>query len=272
MNLRRTAAIAALTLAGLAIGTGIAAAHVRVSADTTVPGAYSVLTFKVPTESATASTTGITITLPTATPLESVSFQQLPGWTVKVVTERLPTPVKVGETTITEAITSVSYTAQQGGGIPPGGFGFFALSVGPLPQTAALAFPVDQHYSDGTVVKWADAQAAGAAEPEHPVPTLTLGAASDSGMDNHGATVTSDASDAAALVAANTDTTARVTAIAALVIAAFSVLMGAIALRRPAAVAAATALAAESAEPQPKSSPTAPSAARTGTQPKKRNR
>lgn len=265
MNLRRTAAIAALTLSGLAIGTGVAAAHVRVSADTSTPGAYSVLTFKVPTESATASTTGITITLPTVTPLESVSFQQLPGWTAKAVSEKLPTPVTVGDTTITEAITSVSYTAERGGGIPPGGFGFFALSVGPLPQTAALSFPVDQQYSDGTVVKWADAQAAGAAEPEHPVPTLTLGAAADSGMD-HGATVTSDSSDAAALVAANTDTTARVTAIAALVIAAFSVLMGAIALRRPAAVAAATALAAESAEPQPEPNP------RPGSRPRKRNR
>lgn len=272
MNVRRTAAIAALTLSGLAIGTGVAAAHVRVSADTTVPGAYSVLTFKVPTESATASTTGITITLPTATPLESVSFQQLPGWTAKAVTEKLPTPVTVGDTTITEAITTVSWTAQQGGGIPPGGFGFFALSVGPLPQTAALAFPVDQQYSDGTVVKWADAQAAGAAEPEHPVPTLTIGAAADGGTDHHGATVTSDSSDAAALVATNTDTTARVTAIAALVIAAFSVLMGAIALRRPAAVAAATALAAESAEPQQKSTLNAPSEPRTGSRPRKRKR
>lgn len=268
MNFRRPAALAALTLSGLAIGTGIAAAHVAVSADITTPGAFSVLTFKVPTESATASTTGITITLPTATPLESVSFQQLPGWTAKAVTEKLATQVKVNDDTISEAVTSVTYTAQQGGGIPPGGFGLFALSVGPLPQTAALSFPVDQQYSDGTVVKWADAQAAGAAEPEHPVPTLMLGAAADSAMDRHGATVTSDASDAAALVAANTDTTARVTAIAALVIAAFSVLMGAIALRRPAAVAANAALAAESVEPQTDPKPNAQS----GSRPKKRNR
>lgn len=252
-NLRKPLALAALTLVGLAMGTGIASAHVQVTASDNTPGSFPVLTFKVPTESETASTTGITITLPTATPLESVSFQQVAGWTGKATTHQLVTPVKVADDTITEAVTSVTYTADAGGGIPPGSYATFALSVGPLPQTTALAFPVDQKYSDGTVVKWADVQAAGAAEPDHPVPNLTLGAAgSTTGGDamNHGATVASSSGS----VTDSTDSTARVTAIAALILAALSVLIGAIALRRPAALAAATALAAQSAP--------APSAAR----------
>jgi uncharacterized protein YcnI len=150
-----------------------AEAHVTVSSSSTEPGAWVTLTFKVPTESGTARTTGLTVQLPTDTPFTSVLTQPVPGWTVKTSKSALPVPLKDDDgNAITSAITKVEWTAT-GGGIGPGQFGTFALSVGALPGDGTVYLPTVQHYSDGSDVDWVQ-QAQDGAEVEHPAPSIVV--------------------------------------------------------------------------------------------------
>jgi uncharacterized protein YcnI len=157
----------------LAVAVPLAAsAHVRVSPDQAAAGSYSTLTFKVPTESATATTTSVTVDLPRDTPFSSVSTEPVPGWTAEVTTEELATPVETDDATITEAPVAVEWTADDGVGLRSGEFQRFTVSVGPVPDTGSIVLPAHQGYSDGSVVDWDEATPASGEEPEHPAPTL----------------------------------------------------------------------------------------------------
>jgi uncharacterized protein YcnI len=170
--LRSGAVLAAVVL----IGMGSAAyAHIQVSSADATPGAESAkLVFRVPTESDTASTTSVTITLPAKTPFAYVSAQTKPGWKVAVDTRKLAKPAKVGEFTVTKAVRSVTWTANAGG-VAPNEFDEFALAVGPVPDADKITFVAAQKYSDGQVVTWDQIQK-GDKEPEHPAPSFELAA------------------------------------------------------------------------------------------------
>ncbi|GIT78361.1 hypothetical protein LLS1_00300 [Leifsonia sp. LS1] len=144
----------------------------HVTPDSATPGSYATLTFKVPTESATAGTVKLVVDLPTATPFTSVSYQPIPGWTASVDTETLATPVKTDDGTITEAPVRITWTADNGTQIAPGQFQEFTISAGAVPDTGSILLPTHQYYSDGSVVDWADKTPASGKEPEHPAPTL----------------------------------------------------------------------------------------------------
>jgi periplasmic copper chaperone A len=175
------AVVAATWLASL-LAAGAASAHVSVSSPAAVQGGYASLTFKVPTESATASTTGLKVQLPADQPLASVSVLPVYGWTHTMTKAKLAAPVGSGQNKITEAVSVVEWTADSAASaIKPGEFNQFVLSVGPLPKAPAMTFKALQTYSDGTVVSWIEQAAEGSsAEPEHPAPTLKLAAASGS--------------------------------------------------------------------------------------------
>jgi periplasmic copper chaperone A len=155
-----------------------AAAHVTVSAPGAVRGGSdTVITFRVPTESDTASTTGLRVRLPTSTPLLGVLVRPVPGWTVKVIQAKLAHSVSTDDGPVTQAVSEIDWTAT-GGGTRPDGFQEFAVIVGQLPKTPTLTFKAIQHYSDNTDVSWVEVAGPGAAEPEHPAPTLDLAAPS----------------------------------------------------------------------------------------------
>jgi uncharacterized protein YcnI len=168
------AAMASAVAAALALGAPLAAsAHVRVTPGQAVAGSYATLTFKVPTESATASTVKVEVDLPTDTPFGSVAYQPVPGWSVEVVSSTLATPVTTDDGTVTEAPTKVVWTADAPtgtapAGIAPGAFQLFSVSAGPIPDTGRILLPAHQTYSDGSVVDWADAPLASGEEPENP--------------------------------------------------------------------------------------------------------
>ncbi|GAA0998020.1 YcnI family copper-binding membrane protein [Subtercola frigoramans] len=169
----RRAGLAVCLTAFLALATPLAAsAHVHVDPGQATAGDYSTLTFKVPNESATASTTKLEIDLPTDTPFGSVSYQPVPGWSTEVVQSTLATPVKTDDGTVTEAPTKITWTADAGAGIAPGQFQLFAISVGPIPDTGSIVLPTHQTYSDGTLSNWVNPTPASGAEPEDPAPTL----------------------------------------------------------------------------------------------------
>lgn len=131
------------------------------------------LTFKVPTESASASTTKLEVDLPTDHPFGSVSYQPVTGWTTTVTSSKLATPVKTDDGEITQAPTKLVWTASADAAIKPGQFQTFAISVGPVPDTGKLELAAHQTYSDGSVVNWDQAQT-GSEEPEHPAPVLYI--------------------------------------------------------------------------------------------------
>jgi uncharacterized protein YcnI len=235
MNRRFTLrAVAALAAGGaLAIAAPLAAsAHVRIDPDTAPAGGYSYVSFRVPTESATASTVGLTIQLPTDTPFTSVSYEAMPGWTAKVTTGTLPEPVTIDGTSVTTAPTSVTFTAT-GGGIAPGQFGVFTLSLGKVPATGKVLLPATQTYSDGTVVKWDEPTPATGEEPEHPAPTLYI---NDAPPAADGAAVTATPAPGAAAGASddhsNLDVAALAVGFGGLVVGAAGLIVAVVALTR----------------------------------------
>lgn len=175
---RRTAAAAALTggilVAGALFATS-ASAHVKVSGIDAVQGGSGVITFRVPSESATASTTGLLVTFPAATPFTSVDVQPKAGWQATVTKKPLAHPQKNDDgDLITEYVAQVDFKADtKAAAIPPGEFDMFNLSVGPFPDAASMSFGALQTYSDGSTVNW-DEQSANGTEPEHPAPALQL--------------------------------------------------------------------------------------------------
>lgn len=156
-----------------------ASAHVTVHSDEAEQGGYAKITFRVPNESEKAGTVKVAVRFGTEAPLGSVRTTPIPGWTSEITTKKLDKPVNIGDYDITEAVTKVTWTADKGVRVGPGEFQEFQISTGPLPSTVdRLSLPAIQTYDDGSVVKWDDPVKDGAAEPEHPAPTLTLAAPS----------------------------------------------------------------------------------------------
>jgi uncharacterized protein YcnI len=193
MNTFITRALVTAGAAGSAmlLAAGIASAHVTVDAPGAEQGGYTVLTFKVPTESAAAGTTALKVTLPG---FKSARTEPIAGW--KSIID------KDGS----QLATSVTWTADPGVSVAPGEFQRFVLSVGPLPKEKELTFDAVQTYSDGTVVNWDQAENADGSEPEHPAPAITLSEGTGDGHDADHAVAPASHTDAAA---STTDKTAR---------------------------------------------------------------
>ena len=197
--------LAGLATTGLALLPAAAAsAHVRVTPDNPTAGGFTALTFRVPNESATAGTVKLSVKLPQDTPFLYVSTKPVPGWTAVATKSKLAKPVESYGTTLTEAVSEVTWTADKGVQIGPGEYQEFSLSVGPLPDPAAILLPTTQTYSDGTVVAWDQATPASGEEPEHPAPVLDVVAATSA--DSHGG-ATTDETPAAAQAASATAST-----------------------------------------------------------------
>ncbi len=182
MNKPVSLSIAGMAAAAAALGFAIpASAHVVVSGTDATQGGWGVLTFRVPTESDTASTTDVLVTLPDDQPIISVETQPKPGWTATVTKKKLATPEKDDDgNVINEYVSTVEWKANDPqAGIPPNQFDMFNISAGPLPKAAMIYLPTTQTYSDGKVVNWNEKAPMGQPEPEHPAPMLMLAAGGD---------------------------------------------------------------------------------------------
>ncbi|MDX3380942.1 YcnI family protein [Streptomyces niveiscabiei] len=170
----RTAALAGLLAAGgVLAAAGAASAHVTVHPESYAQGATDgLLTFRVPDEDDKASTSRVQVLLPTDHPLLGVLVHAQDGWTPKVTTTKLKTPVKTDDGTITDAVSEITWT---GGKIAPGRFEDFGVAFGQLPEDATkLEFKTLQTYDSGKVVRWIEAAGQGDDDPENPAPVLTL--------------------------------------------------------------------------------------------------
>jgi uncharacterized protein YcnI len=222
--------IPAGALAVLILTAGPAAAHVTVQPKTATPGDYTVVDVRVPNETDSADTVRVDLQLPPG--FASVSYQQVPGWKVKVKTEKLATPIQTDDGPIDEGVAQVTWTGDgKQGKIPPGAFQDFPLSIlvpGKVGQT--LTFKALQRYSDGEVVRWI-----GTPSSDHPAPTVQLVAAEEGTTAHHDAEQTGGTDKAAAGEdaapghdedAGDDDGTDGL-AVAALIVGALGVLLGA---------------------------------------------
>lgn len=236
MNARSILTATTAVGAGLLLAVAVplsASAHISISPNASDPGSYQEVTFKALNESTTAATTKVEITLPTDTPIVSVSYQPTPGWTTEVVRSELPEPVTIADNTITEAPSSIVFTAQPGFEIQPGQFQRWTVSLGPIPETGSILFPGVQTYDNGDVVNWTETAEDVAADSSlKPAPVLFV--EDEPTADTHGGG-THDEDEAAP---ATTNTTAAAAdgglplglSIAALVLGLIGAVLGAIAL------------------------------------------
>ncbi|MGW5672668.1 YcnI family copper-binding membrane protein [Micromonospora sp. NPDC003776] len=183
-RIRRSATAAALTVAAVTMAVlglaGAASAHVSINPKEATQGGYGRFAFRVPNESDTASTTKVEVVLPENAPVGSVSTMPVAGWTVAVEKRKVDPPINVHGSQLTEAVSKLTWTAAAGGGVKPGEFQEFPVSMGPLPEVDKMVFKVLQTYSDGNVSRWIEEPTPGQEEPENPAPVLTLTAASAS--------------------------------------------------------------------------------------------
>ncbi len=154
-------------------------AHVTVDPDGAAKGASDVeIAFRVPNEEAT-NTTKLQVSIPTDHPLLGVLAQPVPGWTAKVTTVKLATPIHTDDGDISDAVSEVDWTANStADGIAPGNYQRFQIIVGQLPaDEGQIVFKALQTYANGDVVRWIET----GADAEHPAPVFSLGVAAIGG-------------------------------------------------------------------------------------------
>ena len=171
----RLGTVASLATAAAVLGAAPALAHVTAQPGQAEQGGYGVVSLRVPNESDTAGTVKLQVTLPADHPLSSVRTSPVPGWTATTTRAPLNPPVQDDGRTLTDAVRTVTWTANPGTRIGPGEFLEFPLSLGPLPTGVdSLVLPAVQTYDDGEVVAWDQPANADGSEPERPAPTVAL--------------------------------------------------------------------------------------------------
>ncbi|MEU2711976.1 YcnI family protein [Streptomyces sp. NPDC007205] len=225
LTARRAGTVAAVGAALVLLAAGAASAHVTVHPESYAKGATDgVLTFRVPNEEDSASTTKVQVFLPTDHPVLGVLVHPQDGWTAKVTTTKLKTPVKTDDGTITEAASEITFS---GGKIGAGQYEDFDVAFGQLPDdTGRLVFKTLQTYSDGKTVRWIE-EPGGGQEPENPAPVLKLTAG-----DATAAPAPAKTAATTAEAAGTSDSTARGLGIAGLVVGVLGLAAAAFALVR----------------------------------------
>ncbi len=174
----RTRTVLALLSAFCGVAVALAAnasAHVTVSAPgATRGGSDQEITFRVPVEK-NVDTTGLTVALPTDTPIASVLVKPVPGWTHTEQISKLAKPIVTDDGRITTAVSLITWKARPGQGLHPGEYGAFTVIAGQLPDAPSITFRALQTYADGSVVRWNQVAAPGSTdEPGDPAPVLAL--------------------------------------------------------------------------------------------------
>ncbi len=220
--MKRITLASVATLSTLA-APAVADAHVTLQPKTAAAGAYVVEDVRVPNETDDAVTTKVAVQFPAG--FAEASYQTVPGWSVKVVKEKLATPVKTDDGEVTEGVKTITWTAMSNSdGIAPGQFQDFPLSV-QIPGKAGdtLTFKALQTYSDGTVVRWI-----GAPDADKPAPQVQVTAtAADHGAAAPAAeaTVTTENTSAPAAAVSSSDDS-NTLAVIALIVGALGLLAG----------------------------------------------
>ena len=240
------------TVAALLALPGVAQAHITVQPGSAEGGGFSVVSFRVPNERDDASTTQLRVTLPEGSADRIGADDTGAGWKITTATRQLDKPIEMFGEQLDTVVSEVTWTAIGGGGIRPGQFQDFNVSLGQLPESGELVFNALQTYSSGEKVNWNQVSTDPAVEPEHPAPILTItpAAAEGSGTTDQGGQAGQDeqVTPAAQSDNASNSTLPLVVSGAALVLSLVAVILAWRRGRRPApAVEAASAPSREDA-------------------------
>jgi periplasmic copper chaperone A len=171
----RLGTVLSVTATATVLGAAPAFAHVTAQPGDAAQGSYSVIALRVPNESNSAGTVKLEVTLPADHPVAGVRTTPVAGWTATVTKGSVNPPVQTDDGPVSEAVRTVTWTANPGTRIGPGEFLDFPLSLGPLPDGVdEFAMPAVQTYDNGEVVTWDQPMNPDGSEPERPAPTVTL--------------------------------------------------------------------------------------------------
>jgi len=221
-------------VAGALLAPAGAQAHISLHPNTIPAGAFATLDVRVPGEQEGAHVTRVDTLFPKG--FTGVDYENVPGWSTKVIETKLATPVKEGGETIDTEVSQIVWTwVGPLGKVNNGQFIIFPLSLA-IPANAtgkALEFRTVQTYSNGQAVHWIDPSLTA----EHPAPRINVTAKGGEIEDVAGAEAGPEAgqtpagqhsSTPAAAVAAKP--ASKGLAIAALVVGALGLLAGLAAL------------------------------------------
>ncbi len=163
--------LAGLLAAGALVAPAGAQAHVSLHPNTIPAGASATLDVRVPGEQEGAYIKTVDVLFPQG--FTGVDYENVPGWSVKVIESKLATPIKEdGETIDSEVSQIVWRWVGPLGKVENGQFVNFPLSLA-IPEDAAgkpLEFRTVQTYSNGEVVHWIEP----ALDAEHPSPRINV--------------------------------------------------------------------------------------------------
>jgi uncharacterized protein YcnI len=229
---------AILLVAGALIAPAAAQAHISLHPNTIPAGAFATLDVRVPGEQEGAYVTKVDTLFPQG--FTGVDYENVPGWSARVIETKLATPLKEdGETIDTEVSQIVWSWTGPLGKVSNGQFINLPLSLA-IPDDAsgrALEFKTIQTYSNGQVVRWIDQSLSA----EHPSPRINVTArggviqdiAGDEAGPAAGETAGSVSTPApGAAVAKSSGGASKGLGVAALILGALGLLAGLLALSR----------------------------------------
>jgi periplasmic copper chaperone A len=229
--------IAMLAVAAALLVPASAQAHISLHPNTIPAGAFATLDVRVPGEIEGAYVKKVDVLFPQG--FTGVDYENVVGWSVKVIESKLATPIKEdGETVDTEVSQIVWTWTGPLGKVDNGQFIDFPLSLA-IPDDAAgkpLEFRTVQTYSDGMAVHWIEPSLSA----EHPSPRINVTAkggviediAGDEAGPEAGQTAGSAAASTPAPVAAKSSSggASKGLGIVALILGALGLIAGLVAL------------------------------------------
>jgi uncharacterized protein YcnI len=163
--------IAMLAVAAVLLVPASAQAHISLHPNTIPAGAFATLDVRVPGEVEGAYVKKVDVLFPQG--FTGVDYENVVGWSVKVIESTLATPIKEDGETIDTEVSQIVWTwTGPLGKVDSGQFVDFPLSLA-IPDDAAgkpLEFRTVQTYSDGMAVHWIEPSLSA----EHPSPRINV--------------------------------------------------------------------------------------------------
>ena len=163
--------VAVLLCAGVLVAPASAQAHISLHPNTIPAGAFATLDVRVPGEQEGAYVKKVDTLFPAG--FTGVDYENVAGWTVKVIETKLATPIEEDGETIDTEVSQIVWTwTGPLGKVDNGQFINFPLSLA-IPADAAgkaLEFRTVQTYSNGQVVHWIEPSLTA----EHPSPRINV--------------------------------------------------------------------------------------------------
>jgi uncharacterized protein YcnI len=167
----RLSKIAALASASALLAPAAAEAHISLHPNTIPTGAFATLNVRVPGEQEGAHVTKLDMLFPPG--FTSVIYENVPGWSVKVLNQKVSPPIQTAEGPVNEEVSQVIWSwSGPLGMVSNNQFMQFPLSLA-IPSNLAgqaLQFKTLQSYSNGKLVHWIDPSLSA----EHPAPRINV--------------------------------------------------------------------------------------------------